>query len=290
MGFGSFGSRSTGSTRRRRRHRLAARRRPPPLHHGVPSTAPHRVLHHAPPRCSTTPHRAPRGCGVRRGSGRGRRGPETAIPIVLSARPEMSLHFAPPALNWTNSAELRSSFRLETPHLESQGGVKWWKPGGPGGRRRVEEVAPVEEFLGTHTPRLDDKGRLFLPARFRAALAGGLVVTTGQEGCLYVFPTAEFHRISALMQSAPGLVAAGARLRARVPRQRPPRHPGQAGPRHVPAAAAHLRAPRQGVHGHRQRQPARGLGLRRLGRLPRRGHARVLLLLRGLARRWSRGL
>ncbi|HSO65489.1 MAG TPA: cell division/cell wall cluster transcriptional repressor MraZ, partial [Ornithinibacter sp.] len=40
----------------------------------------------------------------------------------------------------------------------------------------------MEEFLGTHTPRLDDKGRLFLPARFRAALAEGLVVTTGQEG------------------------------------------------------------------------------------------------------------
>ena len=62
----------------------------------------------------------------------------------------------------------------------------------------------MDEFLGTFTPRLDDKGRLFLPARFRAALAGGLVVTTGQEGCLYVYPTAEFHRISGLMQSAPG--------------------------------------------------------------------------------------
>ena len=62
----------------------------------------------------------------------------------------------------------------------------------------------MDEFLGTYTPRLDDKGRLFLPARFRSALAAGLVVTTGQEGCLYVFPTQEFHRISALMQSAPG--------------------------------------------------------------------------------------
>lgn len=61
----------------------------------------------------------------------------------------------------------------------------------------------MDEFLGTHTPRLDDKGRLFLPARYRAALAGGLVVTTGQENCLYVFPTAEFHRVSTLMQSAP---------------------------------------------------------------------------------------
>ena len=90
----------------------------------------------------------------------------------------------------------------------------------------------MDEFLGTFTPRLDDKGRLFLPARFRAALAGGLVVTTGQEGCLYVFPTAEFHRISALMQAAPGSSRGGARLRARLPGQRPPRHPRQAGPGH----------------------------------------------------------
>ncbi len=32
-------------------------------------------------------------------------------------------------------------------------------------------------FLGTHTPRLDDKGRLILPARFRDELAGGVVIT-----------------------------------------------------------------------------------------------------------------
>ncbi|NDE51363.1 MAG: cell division/cell wall cluster transcriptional repressor MraZ, partial [Actinobacteria bacterium] len=29
-------------------------------------------------------------------------------------------------------------------------------------------------FLGTHEPRLDDKGRLILPARFRDELANGL--------------------------------------------------------------------------------------------------------------------
>ena len=47
-------------------------------------------------------------------------------------------------------------------------------------------------FLGTHTPRLDDKGRLFLPARFRDELAGGVVITRGQERCLFVFPRAAF--------------------------------------------------------------------------------------------------
>ncbi len=63
-------------------------------------------------------------------------------------------------------------------------------------------------FLGTHTPRLDEKGRLFLPAKYREELGGGLVITKGQERCLYVFPVAEFGRI------------ADGSARARPPRKR----------------------------------------------------------------------
>ncbi len=58
-------------------------------------------------------------------------------------------------------------------------------------------------FLGTHTPRLDDKGRLALPAKFRNEFEGGLVITKGQERCLFVFPMAEFARITDLLRSAP---------------------------------------------------------------------------------------
>jgi transcriptional regulator MraZ len=58
-------------------------------------------------------------------------------------------------------------------------------------------------FLGTHAPRLDEKGRLFLPAKFRDELAEGLVITKGQERCLYVFPTAEFGRLTEALRSAP---------------------------------------------------------------------------------------
>ena len=58
-------------------------------------------------------------------------------------------------------------------------------------------------FLGTHTPRLDDKGRLALPAKFRSDLEGGLVITKGQERCLFVFPMAEFSRITELLRTAP---------------------------------------------------------------------------------------
>lgn len=58
-------------------------------------------------------------------------------------------------------------------------------------------------FLGTHTPRLDEKGRLFLPAKYREDLSGGVVVTKGQERCLYVFPTTEFARITEALRTAP---------------------------------------------------------------------------------------
>jgi len=58
-------------------------------------------------------------------------------------------------------------------------------------------------FLGTHTPRLDDKGRLFLPAKFRERLAGGLVLTRGQERCLYIFPADEFVRVAESVRTAP---------------------------------------------------------------------------------------
>ena len=58
-------------------------------------------------------------------------------------------------------------------------------------------------FLGTHTPRLDDKGRLFLPAKFRDELGDGLVITRGQDHCLYVWPVTEFRAITEQMRSAP---------------------------------------------------------------------------------------
>jgi transcriptional regulator MraZ len=58
-------------------------------------------------------------------------------------------------------------------------------------------------FLGTHTPRLDDKGRLILPAKFREQLEEGVVVTRGQERCLYVFPVEEFGRLAEQLRQAP---------------------------------------------------------------------------------------
>ncbi|MDQ1748372.1 MAG: transcriptional regulator MraZ [Frankiaceae bacterium] len=70
-------------------------------------------------------------------------------------------------------------------------------------------------FLGTYSPRLDEKGRVFLPAKFRDELAEGLVITKGQERCLYVFSVAEFGRLTERLREAP-LTAKGARDYGRV--------------------------------------------------------------------------
>ena len=69
-------------------------------------------------------------------------------------------------------------------------------------------------FLGTHAPRLDEKGRLFLPAKYREEVAGGVVLTKGQERCLFVFTAEGFAAKAQQLQDAP-LAARAARDYAR---------------------------------------------------------------------------
>ncbi len=58
-------------------------------------------------------------------------------------------------------------------------------------------------FFGTYTPKLDEKGRLFLPAKFRDQLVEGLVVTRGQERCLTLWSLADFSEMTARLREAP---------------------------------------------------------------------------------------
>ena len=58
-------------------------------------------------------------------------------------------------------------------------------------------------FLGTFTPKFDEKGRFFLPPKFRAELAGGLVVARGQERCLAIYPTDAFAEMVERVTTAP---------------------------------------------------------------------------------------
>ncbi|GMA27301.1 transcriptional regulator MraZ [Arenivirga flava] len=58
-------------------------------------------------------------------------------------------------------------------------------------------------FLGTYAPKLDEKGRIVLPAKFWDELSSGLVLTRGQERCIYVFPNREFEQVHEKIRQAP---------------------------------------------------------------------------------------
>ena len=57
-------------------------------------------------------------------------------------------------------------------------------------------------LLGTYTPKLDAKGRMALPAKFRPQLGAGLIMARGQERCVYLLPVAEFRRMASRIQRA----------------------------------------------------------------------------------------
>ena len=57
-------------------------------------------------------------------------------------------------------------------------------------------------FLGTHTPKVDDKGRIILPAKFRSGFSDGVVMTKGQDRSLVLWPIAEFAAAAARVREA----------------------------------------------------------------------------------------
>ena len=57
-------------------------------------------------------------------------------------------------------------------------------------------------LLGEYEHTIDDKNRLTLPARFREAFAGGVVVTRGMDGCLYAYPRDDWRASSGSTRSA----------------------------------------------------------------------------------------
>lgn len=51
-------------------------------------------------------------------------------------------------------------------------------------------------FLGEFNHTIDDKGRLTLPAKFRAELAAGVVVTRGIDKHLAIYPMTEWQKVA----------------------------------------------------------------------------------------------
>lgn len=61
----------------------------------------------------------------------------------------------------------------------------------------------ARHFIGLHTPKLDEKGRLFLPARFRPRLVDGVVLMQGQEHCIYGWTIEAFDVIAESIHALP---------------------------------------------------------------------------------------
>ena len=59
-------------------------------------------------------------------------------------------------------------------------------------------------FLTTYPLKLDEKGRFFLPSKYRELLGPGLVIVQGQENCLNVFTIPDFKTMADKVLSQSG--------------------------------------------------------------------------------------
>jgi len=57
-------------------------------------------------------------------------------------------------------------------------------------------------LIGEYTHTIDGKGRVSLPAKFRAELGKKVVLTPGLDSCLFVFAEAEWHKIAERLSSS----------------------------------------------------------------------------------------
>lgn len=58
-------------------------------------------------------------------------------------------------------------------------------------------------FLGEYRHRLDPKGRVNLPTKFRKDLSHGVVITRGVDRCLFVYPKDAWERLAANLAKLP---------------------------------------------------------------------------------------
>ena len=58
-------------------------------------------------------------------------------------------------------------------------------------------------FTGEYRHAVDDKGRIAVPSRFRAQLAGNVVVAWWLDACLAIFPMAAWEVLAAKVASLP---------------------------------------------------------------------------------------
>lgn len=67
----------------------------------------------------------------------------------------------------------------------------------------VLPTSPNYMFIGEYSHHLDDKGRVAIPIKFRAALKKGAVVTRGLDSCLFLYTTEEWGKLAEKLAALP---------------------------------------------------------------------------------------
>src|SRR3989338_3491649 len=58
-------------------------------------------------------------------------------------------------------------------------------------------------FIGEYQHSLDPKGRIAVPAKFRAKLSGGAIITRGLDRCLFLITAKEWEALAAKLMALP---------------------------------------------------------------------------------------
>jgi len=58
-------------------------------------------------------------------------------------------------------------------------------------------------FIGEYKYSIDAKGRVAIPAKFRANLVSGCVVTRGIDNCLFIYPRQEWEKMASKLSMLP---------------------------------------------------------------------------------------
>src|SRR5438477_11270767 len=67
-------------------------------------------------------------------------------------------------------------------------------------------------FLGEFEHSVDERGRIAIPAKFRASLSDGMVLSRGIDRCLVIWPMEEWRRITDNLRTLPTLSAEARRM------------------------------------------------------------------------------
>lgn len=70
-------------------------------------------------------------------------------------------------------------------------------------------------FIGEYQASIDDKGRIAIPAKFRALLKGNVVITRGLDNSLFLYTLSEWKKLAEKLASLP-LTSANSRAFARL--------------------------------------------------------------------------